>query len=683
MKKSFALLMALLVLFTVGCSKPDDGDTVTIGNSTPTPAQSSDNGVSLTLSQPVGSGMVAAGSVHSLGARTDGTVIAAGHNTAGQNVVATWANVVAIAAYGELSAAVTADGKVLLAGKNADAMSDALAWTDICAVAVGEGFILGLKADGTVAFAGDNAAGQGDVSGWSGIVQIAAAGSHSLGLKNDGTVVAAGDNAANQGNVSGWSNVVKIAAGKDVSVAVTSEGKALSTKDDLSAWADVKDIAAGDAITAAVTGAGAVLCMPENADASAISGAAAVAAGAEHIIVMKADGAVAGLGSDSDFQLSVTGWQLRPYMEDTYLLGFAPGATAARVKAILAAQTGSANIALKANGADMTDNDAVFTGVEVLKDGAAYGTLVILGDVNGDSIINAADAESISKFLSDSTTLEGAFACAAGIVKDADGKVSSSATTEALNNYNTGAAPLVQFRSAAAASLYAAKIAEYKTKNDDVVGWIQIEGTNIDYPIMFDDDPSDDSKPKGAWFYNYHTWDKKESDSGSVYAYYSQFAQNNAITAHNARVSGTMFHQLHHIQEYNLGSAKCAGRNCKDPVNQLTDVLPDLKTYKGRIFTVSIYGVEAKWEVFAMYEAPKGEPEDTLYYNIWFPGKNHWKSTPEEIQEWINKQISRSEVDLGVTPLPSETFLTIVTCGNEHEDSDANGRLYFFLHRVG
>lgn len=679
MKKSLALLMALLVLFAMGCTKPpEDDNPIVIGNGTPAPVETPDEGFALTLAKPAGAGMVAAGSVHSLGARSDGTVVAAGHNTAGQNAVSAWADVIAIASYGELSAAVTDEGKVLVAGKNAESLSAALAWTDIWAVAVGQAHILGLKADGTVVAAGDNAAGQGDVSSWTGIVAIAAAGNHSLGLKADGTVVAAGDNAASQGNVSAWANVVKIAAGKDVSVAVTAEGKALSTKDDLSAWADVKDIAAGDSMTAAVTKAGAVLSMPQNAEASAISGADAIAAGAAHMVVMKADGVAAAFGSDSDFQLSVTGWQLRPYMENGYLLGFAPGASAARVKTILAAETGSQNIALKANGSDLADADAVFTGVEVQKDGAAYATLVILGDVNGDSLVNAADAELISAHLDGSSKLESAALCAAGVVTKADGSVASDSVTT-LNNYIMGLAPLSQFRTVAASSLYAEDIARVAAINDDVVGWIRIGGTNIDEPVMFAKNPSSNTMEE-VWRYNYYTWEGKKSDSASVYAYFNQFLKNNTITAHNARVSGTMFHQLHHIQEYNLGKTTCAYSKCKNP--DLTNAgLPDLKTYKGRIFDISIYGVEAKWEVFAMYETPLKEPGETLSYNTWFHPNKYWKNTNEEIQKWIDTQIEKSEIDFGVKPTPDETFITILTCGNEH-DSSEGARLYFFLHKV-
>ncbi len=59
--------------------------------------------------------------------------------------------------------------------------------------------------------------------------------------------------------------------------------------------------------------------------------------------------------------------------------------------------------------------------------------------------------------------------------------------------------------------------------------------------------------------------DKKESDSASIYAYYNKLTTNNIVTGHNSRVSGTMMHQLQHIQEYNLGQTTCEYSKCKNP----------------------------------------------------------------------------------------------------------------------
>ena len=95
--------------------------------------------------------IIAAGSRHILGLRSDGTVLAAGD-----------------------------------AGFGACAVSG---WRDIQAIAAGDFHSAGLRADGTVIAVGYNNSGQCDVGSWSGIIAIAAGGFATLGLKSDGTIV--------------------------------------------------------------------------------------------------------------------------------------------------------------------------------------------------------------------------------------------------------------------------------------------------------------------------------------------------------------------------------------------------------------------------------------------------------------------------------------------------------------
>ena len=109
---------------------------------------------------------IAAGTFHTVGLKSDGTVVACGDNEYGQ--------------------------------------CDVSGWADIVAVAAGSRHTVGLKSDGTVVACGDNAFGQCDVSGWKDIVAVAAGGRHTVGLKSDGTVVACGYNKNGQCDVSGW-----------------------------------------------------------------------------------------------------------------------------------------------------------------------------------------------------------------------------------------------------------------------------------------------------------------------------------------------------------------------------------------------------------------------------------------------------------------------------------------------
>ncbi len=87
-----------------------------------------------------------------------------------------------------------------------------------------------------------------------------------------------------------------------------------------------------------------------------------------------------------------------------------------------------------------------------------------------------------------------------------------------------------------------------------------------------------------------------------------------------------------------------------------------------------------KWEVFAFYETPNNESTNTIYYNT-----NHLSdASSAEIQSWINYQINRSEVKLGVSVSPNDVLMTIYTCATIYDSNPkGQGRLYFFLKAVG
>ncbi len=64
---------------------------------------------------------------------------------------------------------VKSDGTVVAVGNNEEGQCDVDNWTDIVAVSAGGYHTVGLKADGTVVAVGNNEAGQCDVSDWSNI----------------------------------------------------------------------------------------------------------------------------------------------------------------------------------------------------------------------------------------------------------------------------------------------------------------------------------------------------------------------------------------------------------------------------------------------------------------------------------------------------------------------------------
>lgn len=123
---------------------------------------------------------VAAGRRHTVGLKSDGTVIAVGDNKLGQCDVNEWTDIVAVAA-----------GNVHMATNT------------------GNVHTVGLKADGTVLAVGWNTYDQCNVNSWDDIVAIAAGWRHSVGLKSDGTVVAVGRKNEGECNVNAWHDIVR------------------------------------------------------------------------------------------------------------------------------------------------------------------------------------------------------------------------------------------------------------------------------------------------------------------------------------------------------------------------------------------------------------------------------------------------------------------------------------------
>ena len=109
---------------------------------------------------------VSAGGAHTVGLKSDGTVVACGDNKCGQCNVSNWKDALAVAASLRYTVGLKSDGTVVACGENDDGQCDVSSWTDIVAVADGIICTVGLKSDGTVVTCGENEYGQCNVSGW-------------------------------------------------------------------------------------------------------------------------------------------------------------------------------------------------------------------------------------------------------------------------------------------------------------------------------------------------------------------------------------------------------------------------------------------------------------------------------------------------------------------------------------
>lgn len=177
------------------------------------------------------------------------------------------------------------------------------------------------------------------------------------------------------------------------------------------------------------------------------------------------------------------------------------------------------------------------------------------------------------------------------------------------------------------------KYAELYAQNSDFVGWIRIDGTGIDYPVMQSKDDPD--------FYLKHNFSKEYSRFGLPYmqANCGLSSDNIIIYGHNIK-SKSMFNELTRYKDKDFYAAH----------KYITfDTLDEQRTYA----------------VIAAFKTVAYSDSGFQYYD--FVNAN----TEDEFNDYVAKCKALSFYDTGVTAKYGDKLLTLSTC----EYSQKNGRL--------
>lgn len=168
---------------------------------------------------------------------------------------------------------------------------------------------------------------------------------------------------------------------------------------------------------------------------------------------------------------------------------------------------------------------------------------------------------------------------------------------------------------------------ELKKSNPDVCGWITVEGTNIDYPVL----QSGMGKPED--FYLDHDWLKEDKKAGSIYIQRLNGAdfgdRNTVLYGHNMK-NGSMFGALKKFKDKNYFNAH---RN-------ITVCVPNHKL-EYKIYSAFVYSNQHLFAAFDRFSDAgiKAFIAETL--------------EPTRRTHYVDKEVSVSEND---------RFITLSTC---------------------
>lgn len=260
-----------------------------------------------------------AGSYHTVGLHTDGTVVAVGANEHGQCNVSDWLDIISVSTGCFYTVGLKADGTVVVTGDKDIDQYDVFEWENIAAISASAGLTVGLKLDGTVVTTGNHGLWKCDVSDWTDIAAVCSGDDHIVGIKLDGTVVATGDQWYGQCDTSDWTDIVAVSTGYNYTVGLRSDGTVVATEyrlDDrcsVSDWKHIVAISAGKCHTIGLKSDGTVVATGDNSygqcNIADWTDIVSISAGDYYTVGLKADGTAVATGNNDSGQCDVSDWK--------------------------------------------------------------------------------------------------------------------------------------------------------------------------------------------------------------------------------------------------------------------------------------------------------------------------------------------------------------------------------------
>ena len=181
------------------------------------------------------------------------------------------------------------------------------------------------------------------------------------------------------------------------------------------------------------------------------------------------------------------------------------------------------------------------------------------------------------------------------------------------------------------------------TQNDDVVGWVQINNTAVDYPILQDDDNE---------YYSHHDIEGNKTSSGSIFL----DANNELLSNPTEELDDLNFIYGHHMANGSMFSSIC-----KYKKQSFADENPFFVIY-------TMDGYAYKCDVFA----------GVLFDGVTSHLYNNYQDfiNEENFQDYMNYIIENSLISTDVEVSYDDKIVALVTCSYEN---GINGNLRYIV----